>query len=161
MSHFSRPQVPPAAIHVLTLRVRRPDFVHLIRNKPDGEVPPGCPEDSNVDGRGCNPRSVQEILPTPAGSHKAGENGDATSHLITLCQRSPTAMAGRVPMVDDCKVKNLKVGLVELVPPIGQQPSLHLVGVRIARGSGKALLCGRIEIQGVPKFCFLRNSIFG
>jgi len=69
-----------------------------------------------VDSRGCNLRSVQEILPTPAGSHKAGENGDATSHLITLCQRSPTAMAGRVPMVDDCKVKNLKVGTLGTCP---------------------------------------------
>jgi hypothetical protein len=57
--------------------------------------------------------------------------------------------------------QKLKVGLVELVPPIGRLPSLHPDGVRIAWGPGKSLFSGRIRIQGVPKFCFLQNPVFG
>jgi len=34
-------------------------------------------------------------------------------------------------------------------------------GVRIAWGLGKLLLSGRIEIQGVAKFCFLQKTVFG
>ena len=72
------------------------------------------------------------------------------SHFITTCQRSPAAGAerhhcpsggGRLPVVADCKV--------------------HPDGVRIAWGLGKLLLSGRIEIQGVAKFCFLQKTVFG
>ena len=43
----------------------------------------------------------------------------------------------------------------------GRLQSLHPDGVRIACEIEKPLLSGRIRIQGVPKFCFLENPVFG
>jgi hypothetical protein len=37
----------------------------------------------------------------------------------------------------------------------------HPDGVRLACEAGKSLFSGRIEIQGVLKFCFLRNPVSG
>ena len=70
-------------------------------------------------------------------------------------------MGGGLPAVADCKVRDLKVGLLELVPRIDRLPSLHPDDVRMAGEMGKPLFSGRIEIQGVPKFCFLQNLVFG
>ena len=43
----------------------------------------------------------------------------------------------------------------------GRLQSLHPDGVRIACEIGESLFSGRIEIEGVPKFCFLGNPVSG
>ena len=62
--------------------------------------------------------------------------------VASRCQRAPAVWLA------DSKVKNLKVGLVELVPPIGGRPPPHLDDVRIARDLEKLLFAGRIKMMG-------------
>jgi len=52
-------------------------------------------------------------------------------------------------------------GWLQVVAACQVVQSLHSDGVRIAREFGKPLFSGRIEIQGVPKFCFLHNPVSG
>src|ERR1700676_769193 len=58
----------------------------------------------------------------------------------------PVVSRGPMQIVADCKVW-----------PTAKSPD----GVRIACEIEKSLLSGRIEIQGVPKFCFLENPVSG